>query len=86
MMLQASPPDAENFPFMVLGNKVDIDNGCSRVVYISMLDHLLFFFLYKFASRFTISICYCRFLRRKLELGVQVKETYLILRPLPKKT
>ncbi|CAN1317565.1 Ras-related protein Rab7 [Linum perenne] len=30
--LQASPPDPENFPFVVLGNKVDIDNGNSRMV------------------------------------------------------
>ncbi|CAN1777770.1 Ras-related protein Rab7 [Linum perenne] len=31
-LLQASPPDPENFPFVVLGNKVDIDNGNSRMV------------------------------------------------------
>ncbi|CAI0423087.1 unnamed protein product [Linum tenue] len=31
-LLQASPPDPENFPFVVLGNKVDVDGGNSRVV------------------------------------------------------
>ncbi|URE04382.1 STYKc [Musa troglodytarum] len=31
-LLQASPPDPENFPFIVLGNKIDIDGGNSRVV------------------------------------------------------
>lgn len=31
-MLQASPSDPENFPFVVLGNKVDVDGGNSRVV------------------------------------------------------
>lgn len=31
-MCQASPSDPENFPFVVLGNKVDIDGGNSRVV------------------------------------------------------
>lgn len=29
---QASPSDPENFPFVVLGNKVDVDGGNSRVV------------------------------------------------------
>jgi hypothetical protein len=29
---QASPSDVENFPFVVLGNKVDVDSGNSRVV------------------------------------------------------
>ncbi|KAK9699870.1 hypothetical protein RND81_08G200700 [Saponaria officinalis] len=31
-LLQASPHDPENFPFVVLGNKVDVDGGNSRVV------------------------------------------------------
>ncbi|XP_031258404.1 ras-related protein Rab7 isoform X2 [Pistacia vera] len=30
--VQASPSDPENFPFVVLGNKVDVDGGNSRVV------------------------------------------------------
>ncbi|CAI0423086.1 unnamed protein product [Linum tenue] len=30
--VNASPPDPENFPFVVLGNKVDVDGGNSRVV------------------------------------------------------
>ncbi|KAK6938228.1 Small GTPase [Dillenia turbinata] len=29
---QASPPDAKTFPFILLGNKIDIDGGNSRVV------------------------------------------------------
>ena len=29
---QANPSDPDNFPFVVLGNKVDIDSGNSRVV------------------------------------------------------
>lgn len=33
--LQASPSDPENFPFVVLGNKVDVDGGNSRVVSIT---------------------------------------------------
>lgn len=32
ILLQASPSDQENFPFVVLGNKVDVDGGNSRVV------------------------------------------------------
>ncbi|KAK9071288.1 hypothetical protein SSX86_009856 [Deinandra increscens subsp. villosa] len=31
-LIQASPADPENFPFVVLGNKIDIDGGNSRVV------------------------------------------------------
>ena len=31
-LIQASPQDADNFPFMVLGNKIDVDGGNSRVV------------------------------------------------------
>ncbi|XP_064938128.1 ras-related protein Rab7-like isoform X2 [Musa acuminata AAA Group] len=31
-LIQASPSDPENFPFIVLGNKTDIDGGNSRVV------------------------------------------------------
>ncbi|KAH8950355.1 hypothetical protein BDL97_10G080800 [Sphagnum fallax] len=31
-LIQASPSDVENFPFVVLGNKVDVDSGNSRVV------------------------------------------------------
>ncbi|XP_031099720.1 ras-related protein Rab7-like [Ipomoea triloba] len=31
-LIQASPSDPENFPFVVLGNKMDVDGGNSRVV------------------------------------------------------
>ena len=31
-LLQANPSDPENFPFVVLGNKIDVDGGNSRVV------------------------------------------------------
>ena len=30
--LQASPSDPENFPFVVIGNKIDVDGGNNRVV------------------------------------------------------
>lgn len=33
--MQASPSDPENFPFVVLGNKIDVDGGNSRTVNIS---------------------------------------------------
>ncbi|XP_022858433.1 ras-related protein Rab7-like [Olea europaea var. sylvestris] len=29
---QANPPDLKKFPFILLGNKIDIDGGNSRVV------------------------------------------------------
>ncbi|KAK9799380.1 hypothetical protein WJX73_007155 [Symbiochloris irregularis] len=31
-LIQANPNDPDNFPFVVLGNKVDVDGGRSRVV------------------------------------------------------
>ena len=31
-LIQASPSDPDNFPFVLLGNKVDVDSGNSRVV------------------------------------------------------
>ncbi|KAA3482524.1 ras-related protein Rab7-like [Gossypium australe] len=31
-LIQASPSDLENFPFVVLGNNIDVDGGNSRVV------------------------------------------------------
>ncbi|XP_075097386.1 ras-related protein Rab7-like isoform X2 [Nicotiana tabacum] len=31
-LIQASPSDPENFPFVVLGNKIDVDGGNSQVV------------------------------------------------------
>ena len=31
-LIQASPADPDSFPFVVLGNKVDVDGGNSRVV------------------------------------------------------
>jgi Ras-related protein Rab-7A len=30
--MQASPSDPDNFPFIVLGNKIDVDGGNSRTV------------------------------------------------------
>eukprot|EP00983_Pelagomonas_calceolata_P058889 1145675-Pelagomonas_calceolata.AAC.4 len=30
--MQAHPQDPDNFPFMTLGNKIDVDGGNSRVV------------------------------------------------------
>lgn len=38
--LQASPSDPENFPFVVIGNKVDVDGGNSRVVFFFPLSPL----------------------------------------------
>ncbi|GFP79002.1 RAS-related protein rab7 [Phtheirospermum japonicum] len=32
VVMQANPPDAKTFPFILLGNKIDIDGGNSRVV------------------------------------------------------
>ena len=37
--LQASPSDPENFPFVVIGNKIDVDGGNSRVVSLDVSIH-----------------------------------------------
>ncbi|KAJ7978376.1 Ras-related protein Rab7 [Quillaja saponaria] len=37
-LIQASPSDPENFPFVVIGNKIDVDGGNSRVVYFHELS------------------------------------------------
>ena len=31
-LIQAGPQDPDTFPFVVLGNKIDVDEGNSRVV------------------------------------------------------
>ena len=33
-LIQASPRDPENFPFVVLGNKVDLENRAVRDAYL----------------------------------------------------
>ena len=35
-LIQASPRDPENFPFVVLGNKVDLENRAVRICYKSL--------------------------------------------------
>lgn len=35
-MNQANPADPETFPFILIGNKLDIDGGNSRVVHFSV--------------------------------------------------
>lgn len=32
MLVQANPRDPDNFPFVVLGNKIDVDDGKNKVV------------------------------------------------------
>lgn len=92
-LLQASPSDPENFPFVVLGNKIDVDSGNSRVVRLS-LKLLL-------SPPLSCDLCdldticdqiqdvafywFSRFQRKKLELGVHQREIFHTLRPLPRK-
>lgn len=41
-LIQASPRDPENFPFVVLGNKIDLENRqvCSNVTVSDVLHHV----------------------------------------------
>ena len=83
--LQASPSDPENFPFVVLGNKVDVDGGNSRVVCILKASHN--------TPPLTIPFCVdkhqllvnSRFQRKRHGHGVPRKGISLTLKPLPRK-
>lgn len=90
--MQASPSDPENFPFIVIGNKIDVDGGNNRVVLSKFacfpsLFRALFSQVAVYGSWVDISIPMCdfRYQRKKLELGVPQRGIYHILRPLPRK-
>lgn len=40
-LIQASPHDAENFPFVVLGNKIDVEESKRMVRYLRTTQELL---------------------------------------------
>jgi GTPase SAR1 family protein len=59
-LIQSSPRDPENFPFVVLGNKVDIEESRRNVIiFIWYLQYFINYLL--------------RLLPRKLPLGVNLK-------------
>uniref|UniRef100_A0A453FID2 Ras-related protein Rab7 n=1 Tax=Aegilops tauschii subsp. strangulata TaxID=200361 RepID=A0A453FID2_AEGTS len=82
-LIQASPSDPDNFPFVLLGNKVDIDGGNSRVV-ISKTNFLLKI-IFKPCSANGLVYYHLRSLRRRRRLGAPQKATSLTLRHLRKK-
>jgi len=41
-LIVASPRDPDNFPFVVLGNKIDVEEGKRMVKFISYLSYFLF--------------------------------------------
>ncbi|KAG4391443.1 hypothetical protein GLYMA_05G184600v4 [Glycine max] len=69
---QGDMNDPEAFPFVLLGNKVDVDGGNSRRVFEVITIGLALLFV-------------SRSLRKKLETGVLPGETYHTLRPLRKR-
>lgn len=77
LLPQANPANPRKFPFILLGNKIDVDGGNSRVVRIDSckLQWYLCFF---------VPTCYnyhlSRSLRRKQRSGVLQKATSLTLR------
>ena len=86
LIFQASPSDPENFPFVVLGNKIDVDGGNSRVV--SLLPNCMIGLLHtanKVLFDSLLSFFFCRFLRRKQRHGVLPRGTYHTLRPLQRR-
>jgi len=42
-LIQASPHDPENFPFVVLGNKIDVEEGKRQVRVVVSCLRVLFF-------------------------------------------
>ncbi|XP_076951747.1 ras-related protein RABG3a-like isoform X2 [Bidens hawaiensis] len=84
--IQASPSDAENFPFIVFGNKVDVDGGNSRVV--CVFHQETGFLFVNFACLKIVGwlvMMIIRFLRRKIRLGVPRKGISLIMKRLQRR-
>lgn len=80
-VFQANPPDPKTFPFILLGNKIDIDGGNSRVVrrHSYCAGQLIYSMIHY--TNFQLF----RFPRRKQRTGVHQKGTYLTLRHQQKK-
>lgn len=76
---QADPTDADTFPFVLLGNKVDIDGGHSRMVPTLTLTKSISR-LFDLELKLKAPLL-CRFRRIELENGVPPRETYLTLKP-----
>lgn len=77
VVMQANPPDPKTFPFILLGNKIDIDGGNSRVVswflvQLGCINYRIFIW--------GSDIIYYRFLRKRRRNGVHQKGTYPTLR------
>lgn len=79
---QANPADPRTFPFILLGNKIDIDGGNSRVVSTCSCTSG---WIHLFPAPL-LKDSFCRFLRRKLGIGAPQKGTYLTLRHLLRRT
>lgn len=78
-LIQASPKDPDNFPFVVLGNKIDLEN--QRVVLPNFFKKSFLITtrrLIEFINEF-------RFLKNVPKLGVKLREIFLILKQVLKK-
>lgn len=75
-LLQASPSDPENFPFVVIGNKVDVDGGNSRVVCTSFWKKIVIFSFSYIHMHMHTWVCYpiCFILTYHFLLILQVSE------------
>jgi hypothetical protein len=76
LLSQANPPDPRTFPFILLGNKIDVDGGNSRVVRIYSYSAIFVSLFLTWWSKYRLS----RFLRRKQRSGVLQKATSLTSR------
>lgn len=63
---QAGPRDPENFPFVLIGNKIDLENRAVSCFPIQLLSF--------FSSTYSTMIT--RFKHAKLRIGVQVNQIY----------
>ncbi|XP_039800078.1 GTP-binding protein yptV1-like isoform X1 [Panicum virgatum] len=82
---QASPSDPKHFPFILVGNKIDLDGGNKRMV--SFLNVQTFQYrLEILCNRFVASGLSHSFLRRKQGNGVPPRAISRILKPPQKRT
>ncbi|XP_021303580.1 ras-related protein Rab-8B isoform X3 [Sorghum bicolor] len=77
---QASPSDPQHFPFILVGNKIDLDGGSKRMVSFLSVQT----FLYRFGI--LCSLFAHRFLRRKRGNGVPPRATFHTSKPLQRRT
>ena len=80
-LIQASPRDPDNFPFVVLGNKVDLENRTVRMIDLVLCCKICTVFTRQFTViEMSLILYVIRFLQNVHSNGVTVKMTSRILK------